>query len=76
MSQEDLEERSGVSQATISRYEKGPTENVSLWNAMLMARSLGATVEELFAGDLETIKRAREERARAALSHPATGTEG
>ena len=65
MTQEELEKRSGVSQTTISRYEERASEGANLWNAMLLARVTGSTVEELFAADLETIKRARAERSAA-----------
>lgn len=67
LTQEALEARSGVPQATISRYEKLDREKcpdaLNLFYAMSLCRVLGTTVEEVFAQDLE---RWRVERARAA----------
>lgn len=65
MSQEDLEARAKVvSQSAISRMERGRSVDnpgpVGLFPAMLLARILGSTVEELFGSDLESWKRERE----------------
>lgn len=50
MSQEELEAASGVSQAIISKIERrGPSLAVA--HALALAKSLGMTVEELFAAD-------------------------
>ncbi len=62
ISQEELERRSGVSQAIISRLERGVvarSPHVGLLPAMQVARFVGSTVEELFADDLEAWKRTR-----------------
>lgn len=67
LTQEALEARSGVPQATISRYEKLDREKhpdaLNLFYAMSLCRVLGTTVEEVFAPDFD---RWRVERARAA----------
>lgn len=61
MSQEALEEASGVSQAVISDIErKGPSASVS--QAIALAKALGVTVEELFGG--ETARTAARPRRR------------
>jgi transcriptional regulator with XRE-family HTH domain len=59
MSQEALEEASGVSQAVISKIERnGPTTGVR--HAIALAKALGVTVEELFAGESDrTVARPR-----------------
>lgn len=44
--QEQLAERSGVPQGTISRIERGQTPNSG--HALRLARALGSTVEDLF----------------------------
>jgi putative transcriptional regulator len=46
LDQEQLAERSGVPQGTISRIERGQTPNSG--HALRLARALGSTVEELF----------------------------
>lgn len=66
LSQEELERRSGISQAVISRMESGQNDKlrpVGLFQAMHVARLVGATVEELFSADLEAWKRARDNGA-------------
>ena len=46
LDQEQLAERSGVPQGTISRIERGQTPNSG--HALRLARALGSTVEDLF----------------------------
>lgn len=44
--QDDLAEKSGVPQGTISRIERGQVPHTTI--ALKLARALGASVEELF----------------------------
>jgi transcriptional regulator with XRE-family HTH domain len=72
MSQETLEEVSGVSQTIISKIErKGPSLAVA--HAIAIAKALGVTVEDLFAGETpRTISKPR----RRALGRTHGGVEG
>lgn len=46
MTQEQLSERTGISQANMSRYERGERK-LTLENAAKIANALGCTVDEL-----------------------------
>ena len=47
LTQEEVEELSGVPQASISRLERGESEDIQVSTALELARALSLTVEEL-----------------------------
>lgn len=48
MTQEELEEKSGISRQTISAIENGRTENVMSGTLLALASALDTTIDNLF----------------------------
>lgn len=48
MTQEQLEQKSGISRQTISAIENGRAENVMVGTLLAIANALGMTIDDLF----------------------------
>lgn len=48
MTQEQLEQKSGISRQTISAIENGRAENVMVGTLLAIANALGTTIDDLF----------------------------
>jgi len=48
MTQEELEEKSGISRQTISAIENGKKTDVKSGTMIALARALGASIDEIF----------------------------
>jgi transcriptional regulator with XRE-family HTH domain len=70
LNQEDLELRSGVSQATISRIERGQTDRVNLVTVEDLARALGVRPEYLAGWSDDPLGEGSDLQGRVSLSVP------
>lgn len=48
LTQKELAKKAGISNVTLSKFEKGNYENITLKTMKKIAKALGTTVEELF----------------------------